>query len=290
MRLSLNGTEIFFDVDGAKLAIDAGGSVRERPTVVVLPGGPGFDHVYLRAGLSPLAADAQLVFVDPRGCGRSGRPPLETWTLDQVAADVVGLCERLGIERPFVFGHSAGGFVALTMAWKHPDLVRGLLLCDTVPALRPHTDAHPPPASLEQRAPAEVAAIKDRFFGGDMSDESMALFASEVVPYYAGPAHMEAARAVGASGGMEVSVAKHFFGTRARAYDMHPVLGDIRVPTLVMVGAHDWVCSPAASRAIAAKIPGAELVVFETAGHFGFAEVPAEFQGAVRAFLARVAV
>ena len=97
-----------------------GAGLAERPTVVALHGGPGFDQGYLRPGLSPLGAHAQVVFVDLRGQGRSGRPPLHTCTLERMADDVAELCDRLGIVEPVVFGHSAGGFVALHLALRHP--------------------------------------------------------------------------------------------------------------------------------------------------------------------------
>lgn len=73
------------------------------------------------AGLDPLAAAAQLVFVDLRGQGRSSRPPLATCTLEQMADDVAELCHALGITSPVVFGHSAGGFIALHLALRHQD-------------------------------------------------------------------------------------------------------------------------------------------------------------------------
>src|SRR5262245_53323497 len=98
MHLDLADVRLWFDVEGSQLAVD-GAALRSRPTVVALHGGPGFDHGYLRPGLSPLASDAQIIYVDLRGQGRSGRPPLETCTLEQMADDVALLCERLGIAR-----------------------------------------------------------------------------------------------------------------------------------------------------------------------------------------------
>ena len=80
MQAQLNGTELFFDIAGDRSATG--------PTLVALHGGPGFDHAYLRPGLDPLAAWAQVVHVDLRGQGRSGRPPLATCTLEQMADDV----------------------------------------------------------------------------------------------------------------------------------------------------------------------------------------------------------
>jgi proline iminopeptidase len=47
MRISVNGTQLYFDVEGASLRVD-GGPLTERPTIVALHGGPGFDQGYLR--------------------------------------------------------------------------------------------------------------------------------------------------------------------------------------------------------------------------------------------------
>ena len=127
MRAQLNGTELFYDVVGERSG--------DRPTMVALHGGPGFDHRYLRPGLDPLAAWAQVVYVDLRGQGRSGRPPMASCTLEQMADDVAALCRRLGIDRPVVLGHSAGGFVALHLAVRHPGLAGGLILVHTAPTL-----------------------------------------------------------------------------------------------------------------------------------------------------------
>lgn len=69
---------------------------------------------------------------------------------------------------------------------------------------------------------------------------------------------------------------------------MRPQLAGIAAPTLVIVGRHDWVCPPAAGRAIADAIPGARLVQLPDAGHFGFWETPAPFLRAVHEHLARV--
>ncbi len=64
MKLSVNGTELFFDVVGSGL--DAASGFRQKPTLIILHGGPGFDHTYLRPWLDPLGEVAQLVYVDER--------------------------------------------------------------------------------------------------------------------------------------------------------------------------------------------------------------------------------
>jgi proline iminopeptidase len=66
---------------------------------------------------------------------------------------------------------------------------------------------------------------------------------------------------------------------------LRPRLAEISSPTLVIVGSYDWVCPPAASRALVAGIPEARFVEIAEAGHFGFSEVPDAFQEIVRSFL-----
>jgi proline iminopeptidase len=284
MRITVNHTELYFDVEGPGLAI-AGTELRPRPTMVVLHSGPGFDQGYLRPGLRTLAGSAQLVFVDLRGQGRSAGTPAESCTLEQMADDVAALCAALGIERPLVFGHSAGGFVTLQLALRHPGLAAGLILCHTAPT-RGMSDPVPPPGPAERGGP-EAGAVAARLFGGDFSSEVLEQFGHLVLPLYAAPGHEDVPAKLMALSSFNADVATNFFGRLAARYDVRPQLPGIAVPTLVIVGRHDWVCPPAAGRAIAEGIPGARLVELPDAGHFGFSETPAPFLRAVREHLAR---
>jgi proline iminopeptidase len=180
MRIIVDGVSLYFDVEGAQLAVDGPGLV-ERPTIVALHGGPGFDQGYLRPGLSPLSAYAQLMFIDLRGQGRSGRPSVSSCTLEQMADDVAGLCDQLGIASPVVLGHSAGGFVALHLAMRHPGIAKALILCNTNATLRRLIDDDPP-LSLAERTSPETAALAARMFGGDFSADTMRAFAEHVAP------------------------------------------------------------------------------------------------------------
>jgi proline iminopeptidase len=283
MHTTVNGTDLYLDVDGAQLTV-AGDRLEERPTVVVLPGGPGFDQGYLRPGLAPLRADAQLVFVDPRGQGRSGPAAVHSCTLEQMADDVAALCEQLGIRRPTVFGHSASGFVALHLALRHPDVAGRLILCDTAPTLAPLPDAAPPPG-LAQRASAEAVEVAGRLFGGDFSPATVEAFGRLVAPHYAAPAHPDVPGRLLALSGFAADVAAFFFRELAASYDVRAELAAIDVPALVVVGREDWVCPPAGARALAAGLPDARLVEIPGAGHFPFSEEPAAFLAAVRRFL-----
>lgn len=286
MRIAVEGTELYVDVDGPQVEV-RGLEVIERPTLLALHGGPGFDHVHLKPGLGPLREHAQIVYVDLRGQGRSGRPPIETCTLEQTADDVAVLCARLGIVRPVVLGHSAGGFVALHLAVRHPEVAGGLVLCSTAPTLAPIEDGEPAP-SLADRAGPEVTEVAGRVFGGDMSEATMGEFARLVAPFYAGPAHMDVPLQLFPLSSFNADVAQHFFQNLASQYDLRPRLGEIGVPTIVVGGGYDWVCPPAASRFMARTIPHAELLMLEDAGHFTFAEEPERFREAVAGFLGRI--
>lgn len=286
MRVRLNGTEIYFDVEGTQLEV-TGDLLRTRPTLVALHGGPGLDHGYLRPGLGSLRDHAQVVYVDLRGHGRSGRPALESCTLEQMADDVAALCDLLGIEHPVILGHSAGGFVALQLSIRHPELPGGLILCHTSPTFAPLPDDEPdePRPTLASRAGPEVLAAAKRFFGGDTSPDVLKSFVEQVAPFYGGPSHMEVPARLFALSSVTPELMQYFFSKLAAGYDVRPQLGAISVPTLVLFGRHDWVCPPVASRTMARAIPGAKLVELTESGHFGFSEEPGKFQDAVSAFL-----
>jgi proline iminopeptidase len=283
MRLCINDTELFFDVEGASLVPDGSG-LTIRPTLIALHGGPGFDHTYFKPWLSELADTCQIVYVDLRGQGRSGRPPVETCTLEQMADDVAALTQALGIERPIILGHSAGGFVALTLAARHPDLAGQFILVDTVAATTAMGDSM---ARLEQRCGAEARAAAERMFGGDFSEPAMLDFQRLVFPAYVGdPSKLPIVGQTIGRSTFSADVAAFYFSKRAPLYDVTEHLAPISQPTLVVVGEQDWLTPPAASEDIARRIPNADLLVLDDAGHFAFIERPETFNAAVRQFVA----
>jgi pimeloyl-ACP methyl ester carboxylesterase len=118
------GVRLFIDVEGAGLVPD-GAVMREKPTLILLHGGPGYDHSSFKPLFSALADIAQVVYVDHRGHGRSTRRPRQEWTLDTFADDIVRLCAALGIVKPVVLGQSFGGFVAQRYLARQPHVVAG---------------------------------------------------------------------------------------------------------------------------------------------------------------------
>lgn len=282
MYASINNTRIYFDVDGPQLRV-TDGCLTSVPTIVALHGGPGFDQGYLRPGLGPLRDLAQVVHVDLRGQGRSAHAALDSCTLEQMADDAAALCDVLGVERPVLLGHSAGGFVALHAALRHPGSPGGLILCSTAATLAPEPDPGSP--SLAERAGPEAVQAAQRIFSGDVSAEAGEAFGRLVAPYYAAPGLQDLPGQLLALSRPALDVMQHFYTGDAAKYDVRERLSEITVPTLVIAGAYDWVCPPAAARTIAAGIPNAEYLLVADAGHFVFSEQPERFTSAVAAFL-----
>jgi pimeloyl-ACP methyl ester carboxylesterase len=124
------GVRLFVDVEGAGLVPD-GPAMRAKPTLVLLHGGPGYDHSGFKPLFSQLADIAQIVYVDHRGHGRSDVRPAAEWTMDTFADDVVRLCDALGIFKPIVLGQSFGGFVAQRYIARHPSHPGKVILSST---------------------------------------------------------------------------------------------------------------------------------------------------------------
>ena len=130
MWVSVNGVRLFFDVEGASLVPD-GPSMRQKPTIVLLHGGPGLDHSIYKPSFSSLADIAQVIFLDHRGNGRSEPGPQAAWTLAQWGDDVRTFCDLLGIAQPIIYGASFGDTVALAYATRHPTHPAKLILVST---------------------------------------------------------------------------------------------------------------------------------------------------------------
>ena len=179
MKVSVRGIQLFFDLDGAKLALD-GPWMRERPTVVLLHTGPGIDHSVYKEHVGPsLAQSAQVVYLDLRGCGRSDWSGPEHWTFESWVEDVREFLEVLEIERPVVLGTAFGGSIALLLAARYPAAVGRLVLVSTV-ARYVHTRAI---AVFDRLGGAEAGEIAARYYA-EPSQATFADFMRVCIPLY----------------------------------------------------------------------------------------------------------
>lgn len=210
--------------------------------LVLLPGGMQTIELSFGDLLPTLAADRQVIALEPQGHGRTGdidRP----MSLTNLAGDVVGLLDHLGLERADVLGFSLGGMVALETAVRHPSRVGRLVI-----------------ASVHTRADGYHEDIRDP-----------ALWATSTrMPTAAEFADMGAAYERLSPPGTT------FEGVNAKVQPVvtaeqnwnRDELAGIAAPTLVLIGDHDFVTVEHAERTRNA-IPGARLAVVPGATHSG---------------------
>lgn len=280
MRVDIgDGVRLWFDVEGLGLVPDGSG-MRERPTLVLLHGGPGLDHSSFKPAMSELAATCQVVYYDHRGNGRSDRGSPEDWTLDVWADDVVRFCDAVGVTRPVVLGHSFGGMVAMRYLARHPGHPAKVVLSCT--AARMDVEAI---VAAFGRFGGDEAAAAARAFWSDPSAAHRARYLEVCGPFYSRqPGNVfEGRRAV-----VQPDVLATFARGEQRTMDLLPGLAAATCPVLLLAGALDPVCPLGAMEAIRDALP-AGLVrweVFDDAAHGTFRDSPARTFDVVRQFLA----
>ncbi|MEL7465014.1 MAG: alpha/beta fold hydrolase [Pseudomonadota bacterium] len=279
----MNDVSLFFDVEGAGLVPD-GPAMREKPTLILLHGGPGADHSLFKPRWSGLSDIAQIIYLDHRGNGRSEDGDPADWTLAQWGDDVRGLCDALGIERPIVCGVSFGGFVAQSYATRHADHIGGLILIST--AAKFDFDAMLDAFEAKGGAEAREAAAN---YWLNPTAESRARYGEICFPlYYQGEVDADAmARLI-----FKNPPALHFNGLRNEQgrMDFRAALADFRAPTLILAGDDDPITPPAFTAAIHRALPEgvARYMTYENCGH-GVMEDRPDAMNDVRAFIADTA-
>lgn len=216
--------------------------------------------------LERLAGRMRLIAPDLRGFGGSergaGDGPL---TMDQHADDMAALLDHLGIEAATVCGVSMGGYVAFALWRRHRERVRALVLCDTRAAA--DTEA-------ARRARAQLA-IRVRREGTKAAVDAM-------LPNLISPttrrehSEIEARLREIAESIEPETIVRALEGLAGRP-DSTELLPTITVPALVLHGAEDATVPVDESRAMAERIPGAELRIIDGAGHLPMVEQPEAF-------------
>jgi proline-specific peptidase len=283
MFITLGRQRIFFDVVGSKLAPD-GPRMREKPTLIVLHGGPGFDHSGLRGDFDGFADIAQVIYIDHRGNGRSVPSEPSTWTLAQWGDDVRALCDALGIEKPVVLGQSFGGMVAQSYATRHPEHPRALILSSTAARM----DFAVSMALFHEMGGDEALAVATRMWESGR-DEEFDAYERVCMPLYntqvrAGGADARA-RVV-----MRREVYRHFSlpGGEMRRMDFRDALAKVVCPTLIVAGECDPITPPHLSRELLTSIKAAPamLRIYDDCGHGAFRDQPDVVLPAIRQFIA----
>ena len=281
MFVEVNGAQLYFDVEGGKLVPD-GTKMRERPTLILLHGGPGADHSIYKPAFSALSDAAQIIYLDHRGNGRSGGNDPDTWTLAQWGDDVLGFCDALGIEKPTVLGTSFGGFVAQSYATRHPDHPGALILVSTAATI----DFEKVYDAFERVGGPDIRQVAEDYWSNP-SRESRKAYREICLPYYTASEARGTdwlARTV-----VRDEVSQYFNGPDNEQYrmDFRANLAKVSCPTLIMVGEDDPITPPAFSLEIAGHLPPeyAQLERIGGAGHGVVADKPDEAFSLIRTFL-----
>ena len=279
MFVNVNGARIFFDTVGSKLIVD-GERMIERPSVIVMHGGPGFDHSTLRPYFDRFADTHQVVYIDHRGNGRSTGEQ-STWNLAQWGDDVKAICEALGIDKPVVYGNSFGGMVAMSYASRHPDHPAKLILSSTAARMILPVTLE----MMEQKGGKHAREIAERFWTKP-DEASRDEYMKVCMPLY-NPKPNEADAVARKRSIQRIDVAQHFILGEMRTMNALAGLSDIRCPTLVLAGVYDPITPVQCSEEIAAAILGAQLSIFDSAGHGVHRDDPVRAETVLREFLRR---
>lgn len=282
MRVQVGDVRLFFDVQGTKLVTD-GPWLRERPTVVLLHPGPGFDHGLFKIGIGPwLSAGAQAVYLDMRGAGRSdpGRP--EDLRLERWADDVREFCDALRIEKPVVFGLGFGSMVALDYAARHPGHAGALVLGAPVARVLPERSI----PVYERLGGAEAGEVARRYYA-DPDGQAFADFVRVCFPLLS---RYPFTSDVIVRADWRPEVLIHWMRGEAKQIDLRDRLGAVEAPALVIAGEDDAWAPLESAREVAEHLRGeVTFRTFPGARHSVFADAPGAYEE-LRLFLDRIQV
>jgi proline iminopeptidase len=249
--------------------------------LLLIHGGPGMEHTYLRPYIDRLANHFELIYYDQRATGRSeGEADSATITIATFVSDIEAVRKSLGIEKVNILGHSWGGLLAMFYALEYPDHVRSLILVSTAGAssdyYRPYFANLASVYTHEDSLELIRLTNSENFYTGD----------SEIIEQYYRIAWRRLLYDVSLIDKLNLSVTEKtaingrhipFLLFRELAeYDIHDRIATLNVPTLLIHGEHDslpW----EVSQKIHNYMRLSEFHLFEECGHFPYLEQPDEF-------------
>jgi len=259
-------------VKGARLHYEVTG---EGPETIVFAHGLLWSGDMFAEQVAALADRYRCVTFDFRGQGRS-EVTAGGYDMDTLSADAAAVIEDLGFAPCHFAGLSMGGFVALRLALRRPELLLSLILLETT--------AEPEPAHNVPRY--RRLNLVARWLG-------LRLVAGQVMPIMFGEKFLgDPARVAERAAWRRRLIANHRVGiSRAvrGVIERQGVADEIHridLPTLIVVGDQDVATVPAKSERMHARIAGSKLVVVPGAGHSSTVEEPAAVTAAIEAFLA----
>ena len=243
--------------------------------VVLLHGFP-YNHTIWQAQQAALSDVARVITPDLRGHGQSPAPEGE-YTMDLMASDVLALLNRLDVPRAVWVGHSMGGYILMAALRMAPERIAGVGLVAT------HPLADPGDKRVQRRESANLAmengstdtafSMMSQIFAPDVDGTSPLAQSVYDIMINTPPAGI-----AGAQRGM------------ALRPDSSDTLRELSVPAVVVAGVEDKIIELDTSRAMAALIPGVQMVEVNNAGHMPMLEQPDLTTDALRSLVLMVSV
>ncbi len=277
--LEVNGTSLFFKTMGS------------GEPLVVLHGGPGFDHRQFLPYIWELAEQHKVILYDQRGTGLSSGPVnAESISIDTFIADIEAVREAFGIEKMNLLGHSWGGILAMHYGIRHPDNLRSLVLASTAAS---HESFDEMRARYQADRLPEDAALLEEIYSSDdyQAGDPQAVERFWRVffkPYFADQSLVSKMDLTFTENTIQHSntvagLMLHSVGE----FDLHDDLQAIHCPTLIIHGEADPMPVEYAER-IHESMFGSELVTVEGSGHWLFVDGTEAFTSSILEFLARL--
>ncbi len=247
----------YVEVNGARIFyIEAG----EGTPMVLVHGWPLGSGLFAR-NIPALAEEYHVIAVDLRGFGQSEAPGEQSEaSVSTYAQDVLAVMDELDIEQALIGGMSMGGPIVFSMYEEAPERFMGMLLIDTIAAA-----AAPPEMHLWIGWGEYIEANGVEAIPGYAMDEMLTAEARMEAPEL-----VNQVKSLMMNASMEGAIA----GANALATrpNFRPMLGEIDVPTLIIVGRHDTIYPYEISKRMQSQIEGAELVILEGGSHAAILE------------------
>ena len=275
--VTLNGVQIHYTVRG------------KGPLLIAHSGGPGADARDWD-DFAKIDDFVTIIAIHPRGSGLSGPAAGDAYLLPDYASDMDALCRYLGLEKPMLMGWSHGGMVALEYAIRYPDSLSKLILFDTSAyfgEFLSDVEASVQAFKNEPWFEDSLDALKKEWAGEYQTDEDMGRLWQREKKFYFKKFDARAQAYAERTKDTLIKIAplRVFNEKEAPSFDLRPQLEKINVPTLIIVGRHDFITNVEMAKEMAARIPNAQMEVFEESGHYGFVEEPEKFYRVVKEFV-----
>ncbi len=259
MRIKVNGIHINYELSGKKGA-----------QVVVLSHSLSCSLLMWNPQMDALNPYFQLLRYDSRGHGDSDAPS-GPYTLELLARDVIGLLDALDMDRVHFVGLSLGGMIGQSLALNNPGRLKSLSLCDTaafVPAEAQPLWQERMDEACKRGMEALLEQTMERWFTPSFLKQDSKMVALIRAQLLATPV----------SGYIGCAEAIRKLNYRDR-------LSEVKMPTLIMVGAEDPGTPVSASEAMHKRISNSKLVILPSARHLSNVEQADAFNSALLKFL-----